>query len=48
MSEKEYLNYQICIKNYIENESKQFSCEYFANVICSKVVEILNNKKLKL
>ena len=48
MSEQEYLNYQKCIKNFIENESKEFTCKNFADVISLKIVEILNNKKIKL
>ena len=45
MSEEEYLNYQRCIKNFIENESKEFTCTKFADVISLKIVEIINNKK---
>ena len=45
MSEEEYLNYQRCIKDFIENESKDFTCKNFADVISLKIVEILNNKR---
>tara|TARA_B110000037_G_scaffold209644_1_gene259012 strand:- start:291 stop:1316 length:1026 start_codon:yes stop_codon:yes gene_type:complete len=45
ISEKEYLNYQICIKDFIENKSKEFTCKKFADVISLKIVEIINNKK---
>jgi len=44
MPEEEYINYQRCIKNYIENQSKEFSCKQFADIISSKVVELINNK----
>ena len=45
MSEEEYLNYQRYIKDFIENESKDFTCKNFADVISLKIVEILNNKR---
>ena len=45
ISEKEYLNYQRCIKNFIENGSEEFTCKKFANIISSKIIEIINNKK---
>ena len=45
MSEKEYLNYQKYIKDFIENKSKEFTCKKFADVISLKIVEIINNKK---
>tara|TARA_B110000459_G_scaffold197012_1_gene239843 strand:+ start:425 stop:1426 length:1002 start_codon:yes stop_codon:yes gene_type:complete len=43
MSEVEYLNYQRCIKNFIENESEEFTCKKFADVISSKILDIINN-----
>lgn len=45
ISEDEYLSYQSSIKNFIENDSKEFSCNHFAEVISSKIVELMNNKK---
>ena len=45
MPEQEYLNYQKCIKDFIENKSKEFTCKNFADVISLKIVKILNNKK---
>ena len=45
ISEEEYLNYQRCIKKFLENESGEFTCKKFADVISSKIVEIINNKK---
>jgi alpha(1,3/1,4) fucosyltransferase len=45
MSEEEYLNYQRYIKKFLENESGKFTCKKFADVISSKIVEIINNRK---
>ena len=45
ISEKEYLNYQRCIKKFLENQSEEFTCKKFADIISSKVVKIINNKK---
>jgi hypothetical protein len=44
MSEEEYLNYQKSIKNFIENESEDFTCKKFADIISLKILEIINNK----
>ena len=43
MSEEEYLVYQRCIKKFIENESEEFTCKKFADVISLKILEIINN-----
>ena len=45
ISEKEYLDYQLNIKNFIENNFNKFTCKNFADIISFKIVEILNNKK---
>ena len=42
MPEKQYINYQKNIKNFIENQSEEFSCKKFAETISFKVVEIIN------
>ena len=44
MSEEEYITYQKNIKNYVENDSNEFSCKNFADVVSSKIIEIINNK----
>ena len=44
MSEEEYLNYQKSIKNFIENESEDFTCKKFADIISLKKLKIINNK----
>ena len=43
MSEKQYINYQKNIKNFIENQSEEFSCKRFAEIISFKIVETINN-----
>ena len=43
MPEDKYLDYQKNIKNFIENESEQFSCKKFAEIISFKIIEALNN-----
>ena len=45
MPEKLYLNYQRNIKNFIENESEEFTCKEFAKIISNKIVEVIDNKK---
>ena len=43
MPEKQYINYQKNIKNFIENQSEEFSCKKFAEIISFKIVETINN-----
>ena len=43
ISNYEYLDYQQCIKYFIEKESEEFSCKKFADTISSKILEIINN-----
>ena len=45
MSERQYLNYQKCIKEFLENKSEEFTCKKFADIISSKIVETINNLK---
>lgn len=39
MSEEKYLAYQYSIKDFLENKSQLFSCQKFADVITSKIIE---------
>ena len=41
ISEEKYLDYQRSIKKFLENDSEDFSCKKFANVISAKIIEIL-------
>ena len=43
MTEKKYLEYQSSIKDFLENKSGLFSCEKFADVISSKIIEKIDN-----
>ena len=45
MPEKQYLNYQGSLKKFLENESDEFSCKKFADIISSKIIETLNSLK---
>lgn len=42
MPEEQYLNYQKCIKNFIENPSNEFTCKKFADTVSLKIIEIMN------
>jgi len=42
MPEKQYINYQKNIKNFIVNQSEKFSCKKFAETISFKIVETIN------
>ena len=44
MPEKQYLDYQMHIKNFIENQSEEFTCKRFAKIISLKIIEAINNK----
>ena len=44
MSEDKYLNYQEHIKEFLDNQSEEFSCEKFSNIISTKVVDVINNQ----
>ena len=44
MPEKQYIDYQRHIKNFIENQSEEFTCKRFAKIISLKVIEAINNK----
>jgi len=41
MPEEQFIEYQKNIQNFLKNESDQFSCKKFAEVISSKIVEYL-------
>ena len=43
MPEKQYLDYQKYIKNFIENQSEEFSCKKFSETISLKIVEAIKN-----
>ena len=43
MTEKKYLEYQSSIKDFLDNKSELFSCEKFADVISSKIIEKIDN-----
>jgi hypothetical protein len=43
MPEVQYLDYQRYIKNFIENESEEFTCKKFSETISFKIIETLNN-----
>ena len=43
MPEKQYINYQKNIKNFLENQSDEFSCKKFAEIISFKIAETINN-----
>ena len=43
MTEKKYLEYQSSIKDFLANKSELFSCEKFADVITSKIIEKMDN-----
>ena len=45
MPEERYLNYQRCVKKFLENKSEEFTCKKFANIISSKIVETINDLK---
>tara|TARA_B100001059_G_scaffold223311_1_gene248163 strand:- start:940 stop:1953 length:1014 start_codon:yes stop_codon:yes gene_type:complete len=45
MPEEQYLNYQRCIKNFIESPSNEFTCKKFADTISLKIIEIMNKNK---
>ena len=42
MPEEQYLNYQRCIKNFIENPSNGFTCKKFADTVSLKIIETMN------
>ena len=42
MPEDQYLNYQKCIKNFIENPSNEFTCKKFADTVSHKIIETMN------
>ncbi|WP_435167829.1 glycosyltransferase family 10 domain-containing protein [Candidatus Pelagibacter bacterium nBUS_28] len=42
MPEDQYLNYQRCIKNFIENPSNEFTCKKFADTVSLKIIETMN------
>lgn len=42
MSENQYLDYQRCIKKFIENPYNEFSCKKFANTVSLKIIEVMN------
>ena len=44
MPEKQYLNYQRCIKDFIENKSEEFTCKRFAKIVSLKITEAINNQ----
>ena len=44
MPEKQYLDYQRCIKDFIENKSEEFTSKRFAKIISLKIVEAINNQ----
>ena len=44
MSEEQYLNYQMNIKDFLKNKSEEFSCNKFSDTICSKVIDVTNNQ----
>ena len=44
MPEKQYLDYQRCIKNFIENQSEEFTCKKFAKIISLKIAQTINIK----
>ena len=43
MTENEFLNYQLAIKNFLERRSNKFSCQKFANTIVSKIIKTIDN-----
>ena len=43
MPEKQYITYQENIKNFLENQSEEFTCKKFAEIISFKIVETINN-----
>ena len=44
MSEQQYMYYQEKIKDFLENNSDEFSCSKFAETISSKIIDVINNK----
>ena len=44
MPENQYLNYQENIKNFLENNSDEFSCNKFSSTISSKIIDVINNQ----
>ena len=44
MPETQYINYQECIKDFLENKSEEFSCNKFSSTISSKIINVINNQ----